>query len=372
MIIMQGDLGGIRIGLVGPLPPPHGGMSNQTWQLAQLLAESGMVVEVVRTNAPYAPAWVASLRGVRAMFRLFAYLIRLWRCVGRVDLLHVMANSGWAWHLFAAPAIWTASLRSVPVVVNYRGGEASAFLARSARIVKATMDRASALIVPTGFLAGVFARHGIEARIVPNIIDTGRFARKESALTSSAPHLIVARNLEPIYDNGTAIRAFAIVRHAFPVARLSIAGAGPERAALERLVADLGLRDAVSFTGALDRDAIAALFRSADLMINASRADNTPNAILEALATGVPVVTTDVGGIPFLVQHEKTALLVSAGDHQALAAAAVRCLSDRALARQLVVNGWAMVDGFTWPAVRSVLAGVYRDAISGRCLATER
>jgi glycosyltransferase involved in cell wall biosynthesis len=371
MIMIQRDLSGIRIGLVGPLPLPHGGMSNQTRQLAQLLEGSGTAVEVVRTNAPYAPAWVASLRGVRAVFRLVPYFFRLWRCAGRVDLMHVMANSGWAWHLFAAPAIWTASLRGVPVVVNYRGGEASAFLAHSPRMFKATMARASVLIVPTAFLAGVFAHHGIEARIVPNIIDTGRFARKEPAMMSPAPHLIVTRNLEPIYDNGTAIRAFAIVRDAFPLARLSIAGAGPERAALERLVIDLGLRGAVSFTGALDRDAIAALIRSADLMINASRADNTPNAILEALATGVPVVTTDVGGIPFLVQHESTALLVSAGDHQALADAAVRCLTDRTLARQLVANGWAMVEGFTWPAVRSVLAGVYRDAMLGRSLATE-
>jgi glycosyltransferase involved in cell wall biosynthesis len=365
------DLSGIRIGVVGPLPPPHGGMSNQTRQLARLLEESGISVEVVRTNVPYAPAWIASLRGVRALFRLVPYLVRLWRCAGRVDLLHVMANSGWAWHLFAAPAIWIASLRGVPVVVNYRGGEADAFLARSARVVKATMVRSSALIVPTGFLAGVFARHGLEARIVPNVVDTGRFARKEATATSPAPHVIVARNLEPIYDNATAIRAFAIVRNAFPGARLSIAGAGPERPSLERLAADLGLGDATCFTGALDRDAIAALFRSADLMINASRVDNTPNAILEALATGVPVVTTNVGGIPFLVEHEKTALLVCAGDPRAMAAAAVRCLSDRTLARQLVVNGWAMVDGFTWPAVGAILAGVYRDAMPGRVLATE-
>ena len=371
MIMVQNDLGGLRIGLVGPLPPPHGGMSNQTRQLAHLLAESRVTVEVVRTNAPYSPAWVASLRGVRALVRLLPYLLRLWRCAGRVDLMHVMANSGWAWHLFAAPAIWIASLRGVPVVVNYRGGEASAFLMRSARIVKATMARANALVVPTGFLVGVFARHGIEARLVPNIVDTSRFARKEAAVASAPPHLIVARNLEPIYDNATAIRAFAIVRNDFPAACLSVAGTGPERGALEQLVAELGLGDAVSFTGALDRDAIAALFRSADVMINASRADNTPNAILEALATGVPVVSTDVGGIPFLVQHEKTALLVSVGDPEALAAAAVRCLSDRALARQLVANGWAMVEGFTWPAVRTTLARVYRDAMPGPRLATE-
>jgi hypothetical protein len=136
MITSYDELNGIRIGLVGPLPPPHGGMSNQTRQLAQLLAESGLIVDMVRTNVPYRPGWVARLRGVRAVFRLVPYFVHLWHCAGRVELVHVMANSGWAWHLFAAPAIWISSFRGVPVVVNYRGGEASAFLKRSARTVK--------------------------------------------------------------------------------------------------------------------------------------------------------------------------------------------------------------------------------------------
>ena len=123
----------LSIALVGPLPPPPGGMANQTRQLARLLQDSGTTVEVVRSNAPYRPAWVERLRGVRAVFRLAPFLGSLWRAGGRVDVFHVMANSGWAWHLFAAPAVWIARWRGRPVVVNYRGGEAEAFMAREAR-----------------------------------------------------------------------------------------------------------------------------------------------------------------------------------------------------------------------------------------------
>jgi glycosyltransferase involved in cell wall biosynthesis len=220
------------------------------------------------------------------------------------------------------------------------------------------------LIVPSGFLRGVFARYGIEAQIVPNVVDTTRFARKEARANATAPHLIIMRNLEPIYDNGTAIRAFAVVKKEFPGARMSIAGEGPDRPLLERLVADLGLSVGVQFVGQLDRVQIASLLRSADVMINASRVDNTPNAILEALATGVPVVTTDVGGIPYLVQHEKTALLVGAGNHEALAAATARCINDRALAQRLVDNGWLLVDSFKWPVVRRSLSKVYHEAMA--------
>src|SRR5215472_2658947 len=95
---------GTMVGLVGPLPPPEGGMANQTRQLANLLAGAGLKVEVVQANAPYRPQWVGRVRVLRAAFRLFPYLGQLWRCAAHCDLFHVMANSGWAWHLVAAPA----------------------------------------------------------------------------------------------------------------------------------------------------------------------------------------------------------------------------------------------------------------------------
>ena len=114
----------LHIGLVGPLPPPYGGMANQTQQLAELLRSEGLAVSLLQTNAAYRPQWVSGLPFTRALFRLIPYLYELWQLAGRTDLIHIMANSGWSWHLFAAPAVWIAKLRKVPVVVNYRGGEA--------------------------------------------------------------------------------------------------------------------------------------------------------------------------------------------------------------------------------------------------------
>ena len=143
----------ICVGLVGPLPPPSGGMANQTLQLSRLLTGDGLAVEIVQVNAPYSPSWAGRLPVIRAAFRLGPYLARLWRAAGRNDLLHVMANSGWSWHLFAAPAIWVARLRGTPVVVNYRGGEAERFLQRAGAVVRFSMRRASALVVPSGFLS---------------------------------------------------------------------------------------------------------------------------------------------------------------------------------------------------------------------------
>ncbi|MCW5632292.1 MAG: glycosyltransferase family 4 protein [Rubrivivax sp.] len=358
-------LSGLRIGLVGPLPPPAGGMAMQTRQLAELLRGAGAEVTQVATNAPYRPAWVARWPGLRAVFRLLPYLAALWRAVGRSDLLHVMANSGWSWHLFAVPAVWIGWMRGVPVLVNYRGGEAAAFLQRSRRLVRFTMRRAACVAVPSGFLQQVFAQHGMHCEVLPNIVDLARFRPAEGG-PPGAPHLLVARNLEPLYDNATALRAFAVVRARHPAARMTIAGTGPEQGALGQLARELGVHDAVRFAGRVERDTMAELLRASRVAINPSLADNMPNSVLEALASGVPVVSTAVGGVPFVVADGETALLVPPGDAHAMAAAVHRLLADPPLAVRLAAAGLAEVQRYTWARVAPRLAECYRHALATR------
>ena len=82
------------------------------------------------------------------------------------------------------------------------------------------------------------------------------------------------------------------------------------------------------FCGTLDRDEMAALYRSASVVINPSRVDNMPNSVLEAMASGVPVVSTNVGGVPFILREDVTGLLVPRADPEAMAAAVLRVLGD--------------------------------------------
>jgi glycosyltransferase involved in cell wall biosynthesis len=350
----------LHIGLVGPLPPPSGGMANQTLQLAGLLRAEGCGVEMVQVNCAVRPAWAAKVKGLRAVCRLLPYLAHLWRAAGRCDLFHVMANSGWSWHLYAAPAIWIGRVRGCPVVINYRGGEADAFLRKSAAWVRPSLLRAHAVIVPSGFLEAVFRKYGVGAQIVPNIVNLERFNAAPAAPAGAPLRLLVARNLEPIYDNETALRAFALVRAAHPDARLVVAGSGPLRAALEQLARELGIAAGVTFTGRVDNQGMAALYRDADVMLNPSRVDNTPNSVIEALASGVPVVSTDVGGVPYLVEDGKTALLVPAGAPQAMADAVLRLAADPGLAAGLRERGLRHVRQFAWSEVRPRLLASYR------------
>ena len=350
------------LALVGPLPPPSGGMANQTMQLARLLEEEGCRVTLVQTNRPYRPSWIARFRGVRALFRLAPYLRSLWRAMDDADLVHVMANSGWAWHFFAAPAIWIGWLRGRPVVVNYRGGAAQAFLDRQWIMVRPTLQRAACLIVPSRFLERVFEARKMRVQIVPNIVDLARF--HPSDRVERGWHVVVARNLEDIYDIPTALRAFAVVHRRHPHARLTVVGSGPALIMLERLADELALRCAVTFTGRLDNARMADVYRSADLALNPSRVDNMPISLLEAMASGVPIVSTNAGGIPDMVDDGKTALLVPAGDWQAMAEAALRVLENAQLASSLRAAGIEAAQRYTWKAVRPLLNAVYSAAIA--------
>lgn len=352
--------------IVGPLPPPSGGMANQCEQLVNLLRREGVRVELVRNNPPYRPQWVGRIPLLRAACRLLPYLWRLWRAAGRAEVMHILANSGWAWHLFAAPAIWIGRLRGAKVIVNYRGGNADSFFARAPAFVPATLRQASACVTPSAFLQRVFARYGLDAVIVPNIVDLSRFRPPPPRRYGDAPHLVVTRNLEPIYDITTAIGAFAHVRKVFPNARLTVAGSGPERDRLQAQVAELGLDGCVRFSGRIDNADIPDLYASADCMLNPSTVDNMPISILESFASGVPVVTTAAGGIPDMVEDGVSALLVPVGDAGRMGAAAVRVLSDVQLADALRNAGLRATADYAWPVVRERWFGVYRHVAASR------
>lgn len=355
----------LRLGLVGPVPPPSGGMANQTRQLRKLLEADGNRVVFLPTNPPYKPQWVASLKGFRALFRLIPYVFSAWRLAGRVDVIHMMANSGWSWQLFSAPVVWSGWLRGTPVIVNYRGGEALSYLNASFSQVKPTIDRSACIVVPSAFLQQVFAGFGITCQVIPNIIDLARFRPPTQRTESAEFNLVITRNLEPIYGIDTAIRAFALASQREPGLRLLIAGSGPQRAELEQLAKDLDIQQRVEFLGRLEPEQVVSLYQRADAMLNPTTVDNMPNSVLEALACGVPVISSDVGGVPYIVENEVTALLVPCGNVARMAEAIQRLHEDENLRTNLINAGLDEVRKYTWERVGNLWNDLYRSCARG-------
>jgi glycosyltransferase involved in cell wall biosynthesis len=336
-------------------------MANQTRQLAELLRGEGLVVEVVRTNMPYSPSWIAETRGARAVFRLVKYAAALWSAFGRCDVVHLMANSGWAWHLFAAPALWIAWLRGRAVVVNYRGGEAERFLAGSVAARPNVAEPRPIVAVPSRFLRKIFASHGVPAEVVPNIVDLE--ALRASCVACGAAG-VTARGSSPATWSGSTTTRPPSERSRSSEASFHRAGCRLQesvrsRSGCGRLPSNATWPTAVAFVGRWGETRSPRCTRAPTSRSIRAVSTTCPTRILEALASGVPVVSTQVGGVPYMVDHGRTAVLVPPGDAQAMADGIARLLRDRDLAHQLASTGLLDVQQFGWPAVKDQWIEIY-------------
>lgn len=152
-----------------------------------------------------------------------------------------------------------------------------------------------------------------------------------------APTAACIGSLSAKKGHAVLLDAFSIARKSLPQARLLLAGDGPLRERLAWRAREHGLEAAVEFLG--HREDIGAVHAAADVVVLTSLEEGLPNALLEAMAHGLPVVATDVGGNREVVEHEVTGLLAAPGDRDAVAQALVRLLTDRDLAARMGAAG---------------------------------
>lgn len=328
----------IRVCLVAPALVPPGGQAIQAAMLYHGLGQNpALAVGFIPTN-PRLPGilhLLQRIRYVRTIVTSLRYVWSLLRSLPDYDVVHVFSASYWSFVLAPTPAILLGKWFGKKVVLNYRSGEAEDHLRRWATTAIPVMRRADALVVSSGYLTDVFARAGLPARAIPNVVDFDQFPFR--ARPSIRPVFLSNRHLEDLYNVGCVLRAFALIQRTYPEARLVVAGDGSQRPALLRLAVELGLKN-YEFVGRVPRDRMPGLLDAADVYLNAPNIDNMPGSILEAFASGLAVVTTDAGGIPHIVSHEETGLIVPREDYDAMAAAAVRLLRDPSLARRLTAR----------------------------------
>lgn len=246
-------------------------------------------------------------------------------------------------------------------MIHYHSGAARDHLRRfrTARL----MGKVDKLIVPSGFLLDVFREFGLNAQVVPNIVDLSQFSFRER--TPLRPHLICPRGFHHYYCVDIVVRAFAEVQRKFPLARLDLVGQGPLEGRIRKLVSELNLRN-VNFMGVASRQEIPRLYDTSDIFINASHLDNMPVSILEAFASGTPVVSTAPEGIRYIIKHEQTGLLSEPGDAAGLAQNVIRLLSDPGLASRIALNAHEQSRQYSWTAVREQWLQIYRSMVPNK------
>lgn len=342
----------IRVCIVVASMDILGGQAIQAHRLLEGLSrEPGVEAELLPIN-PRLPGPLRLLQRVkyvRTVVTSIAYIASLLVRLPRFDVVHVFSASYFSFVLAPAPAVLIAKLYGKPVLLNYHSGEAEDHLRRWPRTSLPIIRLADRVVVPSDYLVSVFAKFGIKAERVLNTVDLACFRFRERRELSSV--LLSNRNLERHYNVECTVRAFAIIQQRIPNARLIVAGDGSERRRLRELAVTLRLKN-VEFLGAVSPEDMPALYDRAGVFVNASDIDNQPLSIIEAFASGLPVVTTDAGGIPDMVTNEETGLLVNRGDHEAIAEHVIRLLSDASLARRLASRGEEASHKYTWASVR--------------------
>ncbi|MDO3379737.1 glycosyltransferase family 4 protein [Geoalkalibacter halelectricus] len=344
--------------LISPFPPPFGGMAIQAEKVADLLREQGCDVVEVRTNASNGHDHVFSrVPGVRSIINLVRFLRDLDGALRKTDVVYFLTGffNFYFWVTF--PALVLIYVRRKPVVLSARGGDAARFFRRYGKLVGPVLRRADKITTPSGFLRDVFRdAFALEAQVIPNIADLEQFVFCRR--TQFRPRFLVTRNLEHIYGIDTVLRAFALVRDKHAQATLDIAGGGSLRAPLEQLTTALDIADAVTFHGPVNHEQIQRLYGQCDIYVNASRVDNLPGSLLEAFASGLPVVSTRAGGIPYMVEEGVTGLLVDVDDYQALADQILRLLDNPALGASLADAAYAESQKYARKNVAPQLVGL--------------
>ncbi len=365
----------------GIWPPDPGGPASHAPAVADFLAGRGHAVEVVTTadSEPepraYRVSWVARRSPLRH---------------GRVAWL-VRKRARGADVVYATSMIRRAAAGSVlarkPLVVKLVSDEVFERATRSGRfegtldefqrtaglrvrLLRATRNAAlraaQHVFCPSAYLRDVALQWGLDpgrVSVLPNPapeippLPSREELRAELGVDGSS--LVFAGRLGPQKALGVALDALTRT----PDATLTVAGDGPERAAVESRAAQLGLGSRVRFLGSVPRETVLRLFRAADASVLPSAWENFPHTVVESLAVGCPVIATAVGGVPEVVKDGENGLLVPPNDPAALAAAITRLVSDDELRARLASAAAPSVAGLTEEAVFTTIeAGLERAA----------
>ena len=352
----------MRVCVVAPSLGILGGQAVQALRLVEHLNRGGAVsVDLLPVN-PRLPGLLGRLQQVKYIRTVLTegrYILSLISRLRRYDVIHIFSASYWSFMLAPLPAMLVGRLYGRTVILNYHSGEADDHFTRWPSAVR-LVRLAHEIIVPSEYLVDVLAEFGIRARAIFNFVDIPRIPYRRR--TRLAPRFLSNRNLEPLYNVALVLRAFQIIQREHPAAELVVAGFGSQRGMLESLARELSLAH-VRFVGRVPADEMGALYDTADIFLNGSNIDNMPLSILDAFAAGVPVVTTDAGGIPYVVRDNENGFLVPRGDHEAMANTCLRLLGDDALA--LRVGDTARqecIDRYAWPVVAEEWEALYQSS----------
>ena len=331
----------MKVLLICNYKPGVGGISGQVELLQKHLREEGHTADIFSTKA--------------SVWRRLMLPLRLRLVAKHYDVLHIHCCSGWGF-LPAVIGITVGRKLGKRIVLTYHGGGGETFFNKHPKLVRHYLTRTDTNIVLSGFLANVFEQHQLPYTMIPNIIelDNKQFRQRDIL----KPSFICTRAHEPLYNIQCILRAFQKVQTELPDATLTLVGDGSEHQNLTQLVDTMGLHN-VTFTGKVANNDIYTLLGQADIMLSSPTVDNMPVSLLEAMNAGLLVISSRVGGVPYMIKNGSNGLLFESNNHDELAKKMLWAIENQAVAKTLIQQAYRSVNQYRWENVKEKLFTAY-------------
>ncbi len=283
--------------------------------------------------------------------RLADMLATIWLRRHEFEVAQVDVYSGPAF-LWAEACCLALRRLGKPYILTLHGGNLPAFSRERAGRVRRLLQSAAVVTTPSEYLRDQMSPYHADLRLLPNALDLSAYQYR--LRSKPQPNLIWLRAFHEIYNPDMAPRVLQILAKDFPDLKMIMVG--PDKgdgtlARTQKLAAELGVLDRLTFAGRVPKSDTPQWLDKGDIFLNTPNVDNTPVSVLEALACGLCIVSTNVGGIPYMLKDQSDALLVPPGDAPAMAAAVRRILTEPGLAGTLSGAARAKAEQHDWQTI---------------------
>lgn len=340
-----------------------GGQSIQAKRQLEVFAEDENVEIEFLPNNPETP--FENIKFLRTISTSLKFWFLLFKKFPNSEIIHVFSSGTTSYIISTLPPLFTAKLFGKKTILHYHTGEAEKHLRNWKLTAKPTMKFFDEIIVPSQFLIDVFGSFGLKTKAISNFVEDKKFRFRERRPLK--PVFLSNRNFEVHYQVADVLRAFQIIQNKIPDAQLLIAGSGSEELKLKKLAENLQLKN-TEFLGRIGQNEMPEIYDKADVYLNSSTVDNMPLSFIEAFSCGLPIVSTDAGGIPYICENGETALLVGKNDYEALAQKAVALVENAELAQKIIAKARENCVKYSKENVRGKWLDIYRNLAAKKIL----
>ena len=285
------------------------------------------------------------------LVRLTDMVSTTWSRRHEYDVAQVDVFSGLAF-FWAEAVSWTLRQAGKPCILTLHGGNLPAFARRWPWRVRSLLQSAAKVTTPSRYLFEQMHSYRDDLILIPNSIDLAAYPFRSR--DAASPSLVWLRAFHDIYKPALAADVVQRLSNSFPNVRLAMIGPDKGDGSFRRFLQiahQLDVHDHIEILGSVAKVDVPRLLGSHDIFLNTTRVDNMPVSVIEAMALGLCVVSTNVGGLPYLLEHDVDALLVQADDPEGMAAACQRILTEPGLAARLSHNARAKAENFDWSRI---------------------